>query len=417
MKPYMHFKVIKAFMDNIHKESLMQSNLVNDGEELHFDTLWYLDENNTAIERVVPENMRDVVLATKGNNKYIIPLSMLEKLPFKVVDFVPCCLKKSDKKVWKLVTDIETILLPANNEVNVRKFVDNWNTIEHSNQMTWTFHKLVALSTQHMGIKLCVCSEVASGKNSNAVLITEIKRNWLITSTPTIAKAETSLYHNEVIYFNEMGKPKTEELHAIQDFFIFLADQSVRYNKRSLAIKRGMEVIDITKRSIIHTYNRKQDLLKGHLIWDEIFPNQSALRNRYPQFLVEGHVTEQISDLSDSKIKEILISYDLDIKNTISNFMGLSKAVSKQIHNYSTDLLMKKSKSCEWGFTPRQLTNVQGLLEFIDAYCLNQDEFNEWLLYLNNAKLSYDKMLSVSSEVEQPSISFEKFNKIEKEMI
>jgi hypothetical protein len=412
MKEHFHFKVIKAFMDKIYAEAIMKSNLNNDGEELHLDELWFInDKTKLAEENTVPESFRDCVLATKGNEKYIIPVQFLEHLPFKVKASHPCYLKKADKKVWKLVISVSSILLPPNKTVNVREYTDEWNTIEHTNQQTWTFLKMVALATLHMGIKMNIASEPAAGKGAHVSLIAEIKRNLLVTSTPTIAKAEHALYYNETIVFNEMGKPKTEELHALQDFFIWLADQSVRYNKRSMAIRRELGSIDITHRSAIHTYNRKNCLKAGTPFWDDIWANPGALRDRYPQFLVDGKVTESIPDISGFRADALAEAHKEEIKKVVSGLMGLSSAVPQQQHKYSTELLMKKGQ-VQWGFTPRQLTNIQGLIEYMDAYSQSQDEFNEWLLFLNNAKMSYDTMRRSESQIGDPvtSSAFDKFD-------
>lgn len=379
-------------MDKIYREALMQSNLMNDGEELHLDNLWFINEQAVAEEDAVPKEFRDCVLAVKGSDKYIVPVQFLDKLPFRITDSLPCYLKKADRKLWKLVTGVSAILLPPNKNVDIREFTDNWNPIEHSNQQTWTFLKCVSLCTLHMGVKLNLCSEPAAGKGAHNTIIAEITRNLHITSTPSIAKAETSLYYNQTIIFNEMGKPKSEEASALQDFFIWLADQSVRYNKRSMAVKRELNSMDITHKSAIHTYNRKNCLKKDTLFWDDIWSNPGALIDRYAQFLVEGRVTESIPDISPATSAELAKQYDMEIKTVVSGLMGISEAVSSQKHGYSSDILIKKSNKCPWGFTPRQLTNVQGLLEYLDAYSKTQDEFNDWLLFMNNAKLSYDVM-------------------------
>lgn len=392
VKPYFHFKVIKSFMDKIYREALMQSNLMNDGEELHLDNLWFINEHQVAEEEPVPKEFRDCVLATKGSEKYIVPVQFLDKLPFRITDTLPCYLKKADRKVWKLVTGVSAILLPPNKNVNIREFTDAWNPIEHSNQQTWTFLKCLTLSTLHMGVKMCICSETATGKGAHNTLVAEITRNLHITSTPSIAKAETLLYYNQTIIFNEMGKPKSEEASALQDYFIWLADQSVRYNKRSLAVKKELNSLDLTHKSAIHTYNRKNCLKKDTPFWDDLWANPGALIDRYPQFLLEGRVTESVSDMSPAKSNELATEYDKEIKTVVSGLMGIVSAVRGQLHNYDSSVLMKKSSKVQWGFTPRQMTNVQGLLEYLDAYSQSQDEYNEWLLFLNNAKLSYDIM-------------------------
>jgi hypothetical protein len=394
VKPYFHFKVIKAFMERIYKESIVQTNLINDGEELHFDELWQIDPvQNVAVEKTVPPEHRNCVLATKGNEKYIVPVQFLEHIPFKVTAWQDCYLKKSDKKVWKLVTGVHAILLPADKQVNVRDFTDAWNPIEHTNPQTWTFLKMVALSTRHMGSKLCICSTTATGKNAHLTLLSEMKRDVLITATPSIARYETALFYNRVINLNEMGKPKAEESDGIRDIIIWLGDQSVRYNKRSLAVKREMGSLDITKTSNIITYNRLNCLKTKELFFDNLWSNPSAIRNRYAQLLLEGKVTETVKDLSPFNVDQILASSDLDIKKVISGLVGLGEAVSVQQHNYTRHLLMMHSKEIKWGFTPRQITNIQGLIEYIDSYCKDQDEFDYWMLYLNNAKMSYDQML------------------------
>jgi hypothetical protein len=392
VKPYFHFKVIKSFMDKVYREALMPTNIMNDGEELHLDNLWFINEHQVAEEDAVPKEFRDCVLATKGSDKYIVPIQFLPLLPFRVTATLPCYLKKADRKVWKMITGASAILLPPNKSVSIREFTDEWNPIEHTNQQTWTFLKCVSLSTLHMGIKLNLCSEPAAGKGAHNTIIAEITRNLHITSTPSIAKAETSLFYNQTIIFNEMGKPKSEEASALQDFFIWLADQSVRYNKRSMAVKRELNSVDITHKSAIHTYNRKNCLKKDTLFWDDIWANPGALIDRYAQFLVDGRVTESVPDISPTKASDLATEFDTDIKRVVSGLMGISSAVSTQLHHYSSDILIKRSEKCQWGFTPRQLTNVQGLLEYLDAYSQTQDEFNDWLLFLNNAKLSYDIM-------------------------
>ena len=378
-----HSKVIKAFMENIYSKAITVNNIVNDGEEYFSDTLWFIKDEG-AIEGEVPDAFRNYVLAYKGNEKYIVPTQFVDKVPFVVTEYRKCYLKKADRKVWHLVTGIKQILLPPKIP-NVREFVDNWNPVETTNQNTWTILKLIALSTRYMGSKLCVCSEPGAGKNIHFNIINEITRDTLVIGTPSIAKFETSLFYNKCINLNEMGKPKPDESDGIRDLIIWLGDQSVRYNKRSLAVKREMGSLDIGHISLVMTYNRKRNLKESAVFFDDLFSNPGAIRHRIPQFLFEGNVTEVIRDLSPYEASDLATKHSDKIKEIISGLIGLPEAIKQQKHGYDTSLLHN--------FTNRQRTNIQGLLDTIDAYCQTEDEFVEFICYLNNAKMMYDDMI------------------------
>jgi hypothetical protein len=242
-----------------------------------------------------------------------------------------------------------------------------------------------------MGTKCCIASAPAAMKNMNFNIVAEIMRDVLVIGTPSKARFETALFYNKCINLNEMAKPKAEEADAIRDLIIWLGDQSERYNKQSLASKRRLESLDIGNKSCIITYNRKRCLKESATFFDDLWSNPGAIRARYPQFLITGKVLEKVKKYSDHEANEAAQRNDLLIKEMVAKLSGFATAVRSQIHRYEVRTLN--------GFEARQHTNIQGLLDTIDAYCESQKEFDDWCTWLTQRKADYEYM--VKNEIQE----------------
>lgn len=386
MKDYFSFKVIQAFADKIYRESLLAEHLMYSGTEYFYDEVLEIKPDKSLEPRELAIEDRTIVFMEKGNELYIVPAHFATSLPLVVEDSFPCQIKKSDKRIWRFVTEAGTVYLPPNNDVNIREFTDAWNPIKHSEPQTWTFLSMLALATMHLGIKCCVSSAPAAGKGAHFGILNLIDRAGVVMGTPTIAKYETLLFYKKRLIINEMAKPKAEERDKIQDLALWLADQSVQYEKHSLAQKRSMNTLKVGYITNIYTYNRKRNLKVGAEFFDDLWNNPAAIQNRYPQFLVEGAVLEAFPTLSEVQAGELAVKYAPEIKAIISGLMGIAHAVPKQMHGYDRTVILA-------AMTPRQRANIDGLVDYIDAYSRTEDEFMGWLIYLMNAAIAYQTML------------------------
>ena len=63
--------------------------------------------------------------------------------------------------------------------------------------------------------------------------------------------------------------------------------------------------------------------------------------------------------------------------------------IHKELHGYD------RSKNPFLG-NNRHVNNTVGLIDWFDAYCDSQEEFDEWMVWLKNAKDSYRSVPSVN---------------------
>ena len=88
---------------------------------------------------------------------------------------------------------------------------------------------------------------------------------------------------------------------------LMIGDNSTEYNKHSMASDKRLNVVDLTSKSVIFTYNRPCDLnKKGGHFFEQVWSNVGAVKDRYPMLLLKGQVTETMTNFSMEQANKLV---------------------------------------------------------------------------------------------------------------
>jgi len=380
------FKVWKGFNHKIFGSSLQNTDMIEEGTSEVYETNFKVTSNNQIVEQEIqPETIREVIKMEKNGKKYLLPIIFKDELPLKPMKTYRCQLKKSDKKIWHFITQIKPMRIrkDAHNK-SFRQFITEWNMLAHTHPRNFTFLKILAIASKYKGLKCCVCSEPNAGKNSNFTLMNCITMDVCRIQKPTLAKMETVIYYNHVILPDEFTSLEASKVRDIEPFILWVGDNSPDYNKHSMSNNKQLDTVDLAQTSMIFTYNRVEDLGRGGKFFDAIWNNISAFKTRYVQFLINGRVLENFSNYSVKQARKVMESnYEL-MKEKADQFCYWTNYLHKHLNNWNRSKLVLNN---------RQTTNTEALLDALDVYSKDQEEFDDWLAFINTCISDYKLMI------------------------
>jgi hypothetical protein len=389
MIDWFHYAVFKAFANRIYKESLGSEHLMYNGSEMYFETYFRIIDGCVVECAIDDADKRSCYLLEKGSEQYMLPLVFAKHFPLKVLRSEPCHIKKSDKRVWKRVLETEAMVLPSKKRRSFKEFVTAWNPVEHTNPQSKTFLTILAIASRYKGVKLCICSEPAAMKNANFTLIGHITGDVVRMVKPTLARIENAVAYNRVLIFDEVTSMTKESIDDIELPIAWFGDNSSEYDAHSMKTNKKQQKSDLTQTSIIFPYNRKQDIGRGKVFFDEKWTNPGAIKDRYPQFLIEGRVAETAANLNMTQAEEIMKTHFNDIAKVASELNYWFLNMHKEMHKYNRDIYIMALASKN-----RHITNTEGLLDALDVYCDTQQEFDDWQTWLLSRMQAYKRMVS-----------------------
>ena len=369
------------FNKKIFKETITASDITNDGKEFYISEVFHIQTNNQVTPIAVN---RRFVKAKKGNKLYLIPREYANKdMSIYPGKRIHCYLKESDGIIYRLITSPEVLQLTPEATIPFKEFIDKiWNPMEHTSTMDWTFLKLLSFATSHKGIKLKLCSPPATGKNSNFTISRYIHNNIVKISKPSQAKLYYTIYFNQTILPDEMTSLTSQQIAEVEGTFCQIADESPELEKNTMSQKYDMNTADIANTSIIFTYQRRQDIKNGKF-FDDIWKNPAAMKDRYPAIILEGKITEQMPKLSRSEACAIMEENYQEMRIIAKNRLYYTKNIAKLKKPYNNDLL---------GLKRRHRINFEGFLDVLSVYCQDQEEYNNWLIWINERVKRYQDM-------------------------
>lgn len=266
----------------------------------------------------------------------------------------------------------------------LKKFLSDWNPQTHTNPNHWTLLKAISLASKYKSIKLCICSEPSNGKNSNFTIINHITRDVCRIQKPTVAKLETVLYYNKVVLPDEITSMNKTDVGAMESIILNIADNSTEYNKHSMATNKKLNTVDLTQLSIVFTYNRVEDISSGSKFFDEKWTSINAFKSRYPQLLLHGKIDQTLPNLNQTQAQTLMEQNFEEMKAIAKEFMYWTNSLQEHLHGWDR-------KRIE--LSPRHQTNMEGLLEVLDALSDTQEEFDFWMDTLTDCIEGYKRML------------------------
>lgn len=383
MKDWWHFHVWKQFNNKIFKQTLTEQDIAS--KPFFLETVQKVNEDGTVDEEPVNKQF---IKIDKNGRLFLIPKEYIKDMPLNPIETIDCYLKPSDKTIYKLILQSQTARIVPKKTIPLKRFIHEYNPVEHSNPKTKEFLNMLVLATEYKPTQLAICSNPSSGKTSGYNISKNIVNHICIQRSPTLAVLETILYYNKTLILEELSSLTTSEVRQIEPVIFLGGDGSPDMQKHSIAKNKEMNNIDMTELSIIFPHNRPQDLQVGSKFMMDIWKNPKAFRSRFPCILVEGEVLSKISKPGKKQAIETMEAHYQEMLIVSKNFLYYTHNLKDEMHGYNrTNLKLLDA---------RQYPNIEGLIDVIDAYCDTQIEFNEWIEWLNGRMLAYQDMLSKS---------------------
>lgn len=384
-----HFLVWKAFNSKIYRNALTLEHLNNNGNQKFIDSAYELKKEGNKYTYDECEEDKKFYFFDYENKKYLLRSDWFDKLPCRINKSKEVFLTKHDKTVYNIVQDVTWLKLTGKKSLKFKDLITVFNPIQHSNPKVWTFLKVQAIASKAKGGKYRLCSEPASGKNANDTILNMIFNDIVRVSKPTLAKLETLFYYNQKVLPDEMSSLKPTQIQDVESFFLNLADESPSFTKHSMAKRKDMNDVDIAQATCVFTYNDLDSVGDCDKFFDELWQSRKAFQDRYPAFLLKGRIISDFVKLSSLEAKQIMEENYEKLRTIALNILYYVQNMTNELHGYdrSNYKLYNRSRS-----------NTECILDAFDVYSESQEEYNEWLDWLNQRNKDYQKMLDSKRE-------------------
>lgn len=327
-----------------------------------------------------------LISATNEDNEEI---DILNLLPVEMQDLQKVSDRKGD--VYFIVRNPVPMRIRPSKEFTPKEFFDNLCLLAHSNPRHQKLMFFMALSQLWDRSYYRIASPAATGKDSSNDILAAMFGDTGVIESPTLAKLEDRASNTRWLVVNEIMDIGKSEWDIIQQFLLTAGAHKNKILKHSRAFQNVGEVIDISKFSLSLFYN---DIIsypdgKGGFkpYLDEY--TKSAVLDRFPAFRLYGRFTEDFNSMNSIDVEKFVKkpeNWDFFIK-MVRTYLYYKENYMKYMHNWNTDKLTA-SKG-------RDATNIGRLVRVADMCSSTQEEFDEWLVVINEARMDYLTMLQI----------------------
>lgn len=389
-----NYDLIQTFNENYYKDVLMNQH-INDTEKFVEKAK---DEHGNPIEI----NSRFYPLK-KGMKNYLLPREYLNELPVLPDGLMVVSI---NREVYYLLRDrIPWGLRPEKKFETNNIFLKQFCDYEHINKTDFEIYKMIMLAGYFKRINVRISSEPSFGKDSVANVLKLLCGDVGVVHNPTMPKIEW-LLTNKILVTNEVAGIKSTDKDNLQQYYLMCGDFNNVYEKRAVATYKGSQnSYNINQLSNVVYYNNIDCYpdRKKEKYFDMMF--QRAVLERFIPFKFEGTLTEQFQEVLN---KEKLVEDNIEFfKNNIKHLRYLEENFDNELHNYE--------RKIDTGFKDRYLRNWNTLLDCIDIFSDNQEQFDIYCDRLYESYKSYQNM--INSYKDKVNIDVEPFKRYEEELV
>jgi len=319
---------------------------------------------------------------------YFVPSAYLEAMPFKINKTKQIVYAR---KVYHLVTDITSILMPSEDTMSTKEFVDAWFPLKHTSEKDKLIAKLLVLTNATQQSWCRIITKQAFGKDGIANNLMEICNFGRKVSKVSPAKL-FQLIEDKYTIFNEIAGFTGDKLHTMEDFFYQTADGNDVYEHHTTGSHITRTKIDISRYGYTIFHNIPEYYIKkGKLTFEEMFSD--AIFYRIFPVELEGQIETNHQFINFNKdIKKLVNQYRNEYIKWIKKFFWLRENLRFITVPY--DLSKYTFEASPEEKTPRWLDVFTKIAKTVYSYAESKEEFYEILdliydrhkKYLNKVK-------------------------------
>jgi len=399
------YEFLAEFKSKFYKDLLTLDHL--QGSQVKIDKIAYpngeVDDSANFWGYVFEKNGRKFLLSCKDKAGNEIKLG--DVLPIFPRDLMKVA-HKGNVYYW-IKKPISAKIKPEKT-MDFKTFIGKLSSLEHNNPKHLKLMWFMTLTQMFDRANFRICSPAGFGKDSTVEIINSLVGKANTIENPTLAKLEF-MSSNKLLAINEVIDIKKSDWRIMEQFLLSSGAHKPEVAKHSRATTNGVsEILDISKLSLSLMYNDIDHYPKEELYFDKV--TKEAVIDRFPALRLYGEFTENFNAVKDFDIPTYVSKHYQEYREIIGNYEYYRLNLMAYYHSYDVNLLRHLPK--------RWKTNIGRLLKIIDLYCDTQEEFNDWVLEVNNCVNDYEEMLGYPSLLSRAhkELTGKEFEKLHKEV-
>ena len=325
----------------------------------------------------------------KDGDTYLISNSDKEgnKVSIKdILPIVPAIVEKvaNNGKVYKYVRKYNTVKFQSIKKYSFRDLVDFLSDIPHTNIIHRKLATILGISSLLDRANFRLSTPPGFGKDSIVDTLGNLMGGCATIENPTLAKLEREASLQDWLAVNEVVDIAKGDWRLIEQFLLAAGAFKPTITKRSRAFGGVGETIYISKFSISLMYNDVDCYPNADKYFDMV--TKKAVIDRFVPFRLYGTFRTNFTEIDTIDVEQFVKENTSIYKDLLYTLTYYSNNAQQELSNYNSDKLMQ--------LKPRWKTNILKLLKYIDLYCENQEEFDEWIGIINSCIKDYEAMIN-----------------------
>jgi len=342
-----------------------------------------LIDKNHLIEEIVVDD-EAFWYAIRNGTKYLIPRSIVTKLPIKVVDTAEL---RYRGKVYYVVNRYQTIVFKKEKSNSFREIVDDFCKFEHTNDKHFLLYKLICMASYLDRVNFRVATNAGFGKDSVWEVLHLLKRDVSVVNPRSMPALEYRLF-NTALVLNELSNLESSQRDLVQEFLLLCGDMRMTYEKSTRAVNnKTQDIYDIKGLSLVcmfNDYKYYEEIGKDDKFFDNVFTK--AVHDRLMPFKFTGRLQSDQFRLTE-KVDITLARHKAEYIKLLRNLQFYKEHWRDEIKDYKVDIK-------PLNLSPRQEQTFNKLLAFINLYSKDYKEFKGLVDELYECHKEYNKMMA-----------------------
>jgi hypothetical protein len=370
------YGAIRAFNEKHYRNLLTPAHIITGRKPLNLGTK---EEPDIRIVYVLQSDRR--------GKKFALEQDHIESLPILVTRYEPNVRYRDD--VYEYITSFMSAKFREERVFSLRELVDDICGFEHSSKDDFTIWKIIVLAGLCSRLSARVSSAPGFGKDSVVNVVGDLCGNALVVPKSSMAKLKYVLT-NKVVMLNEIADLKGNEHHDLEQFLLASGALANTYTNNTRASEGTTEVFNISKLSLIITYNDLDCYAEGAKYFDTQF--QRAVPDRFIPFRMKGRITEQLNP-NPPNVQAIADENTDHYKAVVRSVMWYQSHWHEEADERSS---WRVKTGSEYGLPMRWAANFDTIRQFVILYSQNEVEAQRLVGIMYNRHLDYANMVGGS---------------------
>lgn len=340
----------------------------------------------------------------KNNKLYLLPYELLDKLPLSALTTHEL-VTKTGKDVCNVITSVSSLRILPEQRVKFHELVDA-EQFKHTNPDAWTLWKIICWSARLSRVCCRVSGLKSFGKTGYFELINWLYDRSYVVIPRTLPGLCIGITPDGVIVLDELSNVETGYVKSISNVLFQLGSMfdTLKSGSAGSASHGTLPLYKIPHLSCICIYNMVEDYKDANKFFDNMFPNNTAINDRFLPLRLPESDLDQAQFIDHPVMDNELRNHYIDLAKTASYYQSLAES-NTLLPIDERDIVHRHVDRYAQFITGRHMTSFRNIAYFIYLYSEKDPTlFYSYLDMLHSWYKSY--MDAVNGIGFQPGIAF-----------